>query len=80
MELVLVKLHARQNEAVRLQEILTRHGCDIALRLGLHEVSDQACSEEGLILLQLKPKSKVVKSLVADLKTVGRISVKTVSM
>ncbi len=80
MELVIVKLLKRQAEAIRFQEVLTKHGCDITLRLGLHETGDQTCSEEGVIILQVKPERQAVDGLLADLKSVGPIEVKAVSL
>jgi hypothetical protein len=82
MQLVIVKLLDRQDEAVRFQKVLTRHGCDIALRLGLHESGDR-CSNQGVIILQMGPDRKAAARLVADLKRVGpkgRITVRTVSI
>jgi hypothetical protein len=71
MQLVLIKLLDRAVEAVRLQEVLTRHGCDIALRLGLHEHTGSQCSNEGLIILQLRSDAKAVDSLVSDLRGIA---------
>ena len=40
-------------QAIRVQEVLTRHGCLIKTRLGLHETSPDHCSPYGLVLLEL---------------------------
>lgn len=40
-------------EAVRVQNILTKFGCSIKTRLGLHEVNNEKCNTEGIILLEL---------------------------
>ncbi len=80
MQLVLVKIRARTQKAVRVQEVLTRHGCDIKLRLGLHEVSGEDCANEGLIVLQVRPDPSAVDSLVSDLQAVGDVEVKSVSI
>jgi uncharacterized protein (DUF1330 family) len=76
MQLVIVKLQARNTKAVQLQEVLTKHGCDITVRLGIHEQGDGECSPEGVIILQVKSDPKAVKSLVADLKSIGQLKVK----
>ena len=47
-----IKLSQRHETAKSLQDILTRYGCIINTRLGVHEVSDQTCSEQGYILLE----------------------------
>ena len=43
----------RQKEAGDVQKVLTKYGCSIKTRLGLHEVSDDLCSTSGLVLLEL---------------------------
>ena len=43
----------RMNETQRVQAILTKFGCSIKTRLGLHEVADSYCAESGLMLLEL---------------------------
>lgn len=77
MQLVVIKLKDRRDGAVRLQNVLTRHGCDIALRLGLHETGN-VCSSQGVIILQMGPDRKAAARLVADLKRVGPKSALTV--
>ena len=48
-----VLIHDRQKEAGDVQKVLTKYGCSIKTRLGLHEVSDDLCSTSGLVLLEL---------------------------
>lgn len=43
----------REKEAGNVQRILTKFGCSIKTRLGLHEISTDLCSPCGLILLEL---------------------------
>ena len=35
-----------------VQSVLTKFGCSIKTRLGLHEVVEDECSENGLIILE----------------------------
>ena len=48
-----VQITDRVNKVSDVQSILTRFGCTIKTRLGLHEVKDDFCSRNGLILLEL---------------------------
>lgn len=48
-----VRLDNRTNTAVEFQRTLTNHGCIIKTRLGLHEVADNRCAPNGLILLEV---------------------------
>ncbi len=36
-----------------VQNVLTEFGCSIKTRIGLHEMSDNTCSPNGLILVEL---------------------------
>ncbi len=48
---VLVK--TQSEAALKVQEILTKYGCSIRTRLGLHTPDISACDSCGLILLEL---------------------------
>jgi len=43
----------RRETSTAVQEVLTRYGCNIRTRLGLHDVSDNYCADTGMILLQM---------------------------
>ena len=48
-----VQVKERMKGATDVQNVLTKFGCSIRTRLGLHEVTDEYCSGAGLILLEL---------------------------
>lgn len=50
-----ILLDNRRSTAVKVQEVLTKYGCIIRMRLGLHDPGNCSgtCSNEGLIILQL---------------------------
>lgn len=50
--IIAVLVNYRSRHAGEIQQILTKHGCLIKVRLGLHEAGN-VCSENGLIILQL---------------------------
>ena len=43
----------RIREAGKTQEILTKYGNNIRTRYGFHELSDDVCSREGIIILEM---------------------------
>ena len=43
----------RIKETKRVQSVLTKFGCSIKTRLGLHEVTDDYCATSGMIILEL---------------------------
>lgn len=48
-----VHVTGRVQHVPPMQKLLTEYGCYIKTRLGLHEVSDNFCSPNGLIILEL---------------------------
>jgi len=75
-----ITLEARNKFAPDLQEILTKHGCIISMRLGLHETSKDLCAERGLILLQLCGEEKEISALKDDLSKIENIKINTMSI
>lgn len=48
-----VRLDNRTQTAVDFQKVLTHFGCSIKTRLGLHDVNNNVCAPNGLILLEI---------------------------
>jgi hypothetical protein len=72
-------LDNRYSEAVRVQSILTRHGCMISMRLGLHETRDE-CAPNGLILLHLRGEPGEADELERELHEVQGVNVKKMEL
>ena len=51
--IVAIAQERRRDTSTAVQNVLTKYGCNIRTRLGLHDVSDNYCAETGLILLQM---------------------------
>ena len=51
-DIMVVKIGARREKSPKVQEVLSKFGCSIKARLGLHETGD-FCSDEGILILQL---------------------------
>lgn len=67
--------HAVVND---VQALLTQYGCYIKTRLGVHEASDDACSEKGLIILEfINNKHDEAKELEEKLNKISNVVVKT---
>ncbi len=50
--IMIVKIGQRRKKSPEVQEVLSKYGCSIKTRLGLHEAGE-VCSEEGVLVLQL---------------------------
>ena len=69
----------RTKSAPKVQEVLTSHGCKIGLRVGMHEAQD-ACSEEGLVILQVNGDSAEIGKLEEDLNRIDGVVTKSMSI
>lgn len=65
----------RVKEAVQVQNVLTKYGCSIKTRLGLHEVVNDYCSSSGLILLELAGNETDMDNLEEELKEIAELQV-----
>jgi hypothetical protein len=70
----------REKTATRVQDILTAFGCNIRVRLGLHEVSPDFCSPQGLILLVVCGDDKQVSDLAGQLSALPDVKVQTMPL
>jgi len=70
----------RVGNAVKFQETLTKNGCSIKARLGLHEVSETTCANDGLIILQPCGKKEEVEQLVDDLNKLEGVTAKLMDL
>lgn len=71
-----INITDRVQEANKIQEILTKYGCSIKTRLGLHEVVDNYCSKSGLILLELTGDKSEYSKLEQELLKVQGLEIK----
>ena len=70
----------RVETATKVQEVLTRNGCNIRFRLGLHDAGLESCSNSGLILLQVCGGKSEVEQLQTELQKVSHVKVKLMSL
>jgi hypothetical protein len=79
-KIILVKIDHRSTEAVKVQSILTDFGCNIKVRLGLHEVSKEFCANDGLIVLEVEGDKHKLNRIVAQLNKVEYVEAKLIEM
>ena len=48
-----VNLENRIESAIEFQKNITKFGCDIRTRIGLHSCPEELCSNKGIILLEV---------------------------
>lgn len=69
-----IKLQNRVEVAKYFQEILSKHGCSIKTRIGLHEVTDGKCAPNGIILLEVIDENEAVE-IEKDLLNIDNIEI-----
>ena len=77
---VALKVDQRVENAKLVQDLLTKHGCAIRARLGLHETSKDYCANFGIIILQCCGCSGTVGALVDDLNAVDGVTAKSMCL
>lgn len=70
----------RIETATKVQDVLTKHGCSIRVRLGLHDAAIDSCSPSGLILLQLCGNSDQLQILEQELTAIPTVKVKYMTL
>lgn len=65
-----VLLRKRTITATAFQEILSRHGCNIKTRIGIHSASNNVCSPDGVILLDVIGEDADIQALETDLRNI----------
>lgn len=70
-----LRIDKRSEKAPSVQEVLTKFGCIIKMRLGLHEAGN-VCSDRGLIILELVPDKEEIDKLLETLNSVKGVTAK----
>ena len=76
--IVAVHITDRLQHVPKVQSILTQYGCLIKTRLGLHELSADVCSPNGILLLELVDDEKQVGAFVGELNSIEGVEVKRI--
>ncbi|MFP4460189.1 MAG: hypothetical protein ACLFSQ_11450 [Candidatus Zixiibacteriota bacterium] len=63
-------------EVSDVQAVLTKYGCSIRTRVGLHEVQKDYCAQNGVIVLELYGDSEDKENIVKELDAIEGVQVK----
>lgn len=79
MNLMLIRSEQRDKNSLLMQKAFTDFGCNIKLRLGLHDMDDKnVCSNEGVIILQLQGEEPEQKELEKTLNDIDGVRAKLI--
>lgn len=73
-----VLLNKRTNSAQQFQEIITKHGCIINTRIGLHHATRTSCPMGGVILLDLIGEEADIQALENDIKALPEVQLQKI--
>lgn len=69
----------RIKEAGRTQKVLSKYATSVKTRLGFHELSEDVCSRNGFIILELTGEISNWDKLEYELNEIGGINVQKMS-
>jgi hypothetical protein len=75
-----VKINERAENSLSVQQILTKHGCEIRARLGLPQQDMSSCTDVGLLILQICSDDKTMDNMTAELNGIPSVKAKYMSM
>lgn len=79
--IILIKVEPRDEVAPKVQDVLTKYGCIIKTRIGLHDVCECNKENEGLIVLHISTKDEnKCDELVNELSQLKGIKVKYIEL
>jgi len=70
---IAIKIDKRNQNAFKVQEVLTKNGCLIQNRIGFHETSEKSCSDTGMIILVLLDRPEDINVLKNDLSKIDGV-------
>lgn len=75
-----IRMDNRISHAAAFQQVLTENGCKIKARLGLHEVSEDLCATDGLIILQPYGEKAEIEQLVHEINALEGVKAKLIDL
>jgi hypothetical protein len=75
--IMIIRIGERREKSPKVQEVLSKFGCSIKVRLGLHE-ADGVCSDEGILVLQMTGEKSEMLSLESALNDMDGVKAKLV--
>jgi len=70
-----VHITNRTKHVSSVQDLLTKYGCNVKTRLGLHHVASDFCSASGLLILEMAGDPAICYELMDELASVEGVEV-----
>ena len=75
-----IKVNGRIVHAPHVQEILTKYGCNIKTRVGFHEVNEDQCSMDGILILQLFGNEPDIQAMLDEMGKIEGVTAKIIEL
>lgn len=80
LQILAIRVEQREETAVEVQKTLTKFGCSICARLGLHNQESGKCAPEGLLILQLCSEPSISNELESKLNSIAGVKARLVDL
>lgn len=74
-----ILIKERQYVATQVQDILTKYGCSIKTRLGMHEATNDRCAPHGFVILELTGDKTEMDKLEVELNDLQSVEAKNIT-
>jgi metal-responsive CopG/Arc/MetJ family transcriptional regulator len=78
--ILIISLSKRKETSVKVQKILADSGCMIKTRLGIHENPSNACSDKGIIILDVAGTKTEITKFAKTLNKLTGVKTKLVTI
>lgn len=78
--IIAMRLEQRMQTAAAVQETLTKFGCHIRARIGLHDVGDGFCANDGILILQVCGEREAVERMLNALNEFENVKAKLIDL
>jgi hypothetical protein len=79
-KIIMIKIDQRSQEAGLVQKVLTEFGCNIKVRLGLHDISSELCATDGLVILQVEGNQEDLTLMLIKLNNIDYVQAQLLEM
>mgnify|MGYP004452712023 FL=1 len=74
-----IKLSNRTETSPEFQNVLSKYGCKIKTRIGLHSTCSTVCSNYGIVLLEIIDDSEIVQ-MKKDLMSINGVMLSSMNL
>lgn len=75
-----VSVQDRREHSLQVQTVLSNNGCSIKARLGLPQQSDNVCTNEGLLILQVEIDEDGISKVINELNSIDGVKASSMTI